>query len=103
MPGSQIASVTPGDPSARGGRALKFGLALFQLPAFALLSSAKLSCSTWFLLGTSLPSYILTKLFTWFLLGTPLSPSYILTKLFLLCVWVSSTLNRSSLSSQPII
>lgn len=55
MPGSQTASVTPGDPSARGGRALKFGLALFQLPAFALLSSAKLSCSTWFLLGTSPP------------------------------------------------
>lgn len=60
---------------------LKFGSALF--PAFALLSSAKLSCSIWFLLGFSLPSYILAKL-----LVSPgnvcLSPSYILTKLFLL-------------------
>lgn len=43
---------------------LKFGLAQFQLPAFALLSSAKLSCRAWFSPGMSLPSYILAKIFT---------------------------------------
>lgn len=82
---------------------LKFALALFEPPAFALLSSAKLSCCTWFPLGMSLPSYILLKLFTWFLLGMSVSPSYILPKLFLLCVWVSGTLRHSSFSSHPII
>lgn len=64
---------------------LKFGLAPFQLPAFALLYSAKASCGTW-----------------WFLLGW-LFPSYFLTKLFLVCIWVLSTLSSSSLSHHTII
>lgn len=36
--------------------ALKFGLALFQLPAFALLSSAKAPFSTWWFLRGTTPS-----------------------------------------------